>query len=108
MKFTNLDVLLCIVLLNFHTGSFPSIFTRTDSQFSKEKKICATHVLDTMKAMLLGKYLTNARKERMKGFKLKDLDKAAADGKTTFVITADTEALLLAPYNRANVVFLSF
>ena len=45
------------------------------------------------------------QKRKNEGFKLKDLDKAAADGRTTFVITADTVALLLAPYNRANVMF---
>ena len=45
------------------------------------------------------------QKRKNEGFKLKDSDKAAADGKTTFVITADTEALLLAPYNFANIMF---
>ena len=33
------------------------------------------------------------QKGKNEGFKLKDLDKAAAESKTTFVTTADTEAL---------------
>ena len=39
------------------------------------------------------------------GFNRKEEDKESADGKTIFVITADTESLLTAPHNDANIMF---
>ena len=40
-----------------------------------------------------------------KGFVLKEKDKEEANNKDKFVITADTEALLIAPLNNANIMF---
>ena len=39
------------------------------------------------------------------GLELKERDKCSADNISNFVITADTEALLLAPLSDANVMF---
>ena len=47
----------------------------------------------------------NHQKLKEDGFKLKENDKASADGTFTFVITADTESLLTAPHNDANIMF---
>ena len=45
------------------------------------------------------------QKRKDNGFELKEKDKQLTDGVSRFVITADTESLLTAPCNSANVMF---
>ena len=45
------------------------------------------------------------QKRKNEAFALKEEDKLLADNRSTFVITADTEALLTAPRNNANIMF---
>ena len=48
---------------------------------------------------------TEHQKRKNEAFALKEKDKLSADNRSTFVMTADTGALLTAPRNNANIMF---
>ena len=97
----------CIALHSsqFSYWKFSEYFHENRFSIFKRKKDTCNTCVGYDEGNVTREVFNQHQKRKNEGFKLKDLDKAAADGKTTFVITADTEALLLAPYNRANVMF---
>ena len=74
------------------------------SLFQRKKDKCNTCVGHEVGNVPQQVYDEHMRKKN-EGFDLKEADKKNANNKDTFVATADTEALLIAPLNDANCMF---
>ena len=89
----------------FSIWKLQDYFTKENySLFQRKKDKC-----DTCVGHDVGNVTEDVYKEHVKrkneGFDLKEKDKKSANNKDTFVFTADTEALLIAPLNDANCMF---
>ena len=88
-----------------HFGSFPSTSTKIFIPCSNGEKICVAHALAMKKVPSKLKYFTEHQTTKNAGFALKQKDNKMANNVDTFVFTADTESLLLAPQNNANIMY---
>ena len=83
----------------FHANNY-SLFERKKDNCT----VCAVYEVGNVTK----ETFENHQKLKNDALKLKKNDKTTADGNSTFVITTDTESMLTAPHNDANVMFFSF
>ena len=85
-----------ILRFYFHANNY-SLFKRTKDNCN----VCTAYEVGNVTKEIFG----NHQKLKNDALKLQEIDKTTADRNSTFVITADTESLLTAPPDDANIMF---
>ena len=90
---------------HFSICKFTEYFKENNFSLFKHKKDRCNTCVGNEEGNVSDTVWTEHQKRKNEAFALKEKDKLSADNRSTFVNTVDTEALLTAPRNNANIMF---